>query len=903
MMRLLTRGIGLVAALLLLTLVRVDAAQNLLRNSAFGAGDMNGWMFGGGQSAYGVKAPLSFTNIAGEMVWRCEYNATNENVNILQSEFVQLKPSTTYNLSVEVRGETHGGTADDRFEYYVENANADTTKGGEAPGTYSIASVIFTTSWVRYNKNFTTPAGAASNMWYSVILKHKEQTIAGGGQVGKFAQFRRVQLTEGSGVQTYAPMAEMEIGANCVTSKPGHVFYTSDLQVDLHFTGYNAAATIQERTLTLKVYDIWNNLVLEGSMPWTLAAGERQTNGTSLHDLPMGHFRCAYWIAGYPGKAAEVQFSVVLPPATLSHRTNGFFGLHLLYEPWFLASAQRLGVHWTRDFSVEKNGYWPYRELSAGVYNMDTNRLARPLSYDIEVLLNLPWGTMKVDQPSALGGQYPEAPSWVTNASSGSWPTTNNYYSFAAAMAARAKVAGVKYFEIGNEAVKTNIGAYDYALKWTRLGLLSEIPDAKIAGFADYEAEMNRALLEREGTNDINFWATHVYSYSPDQTDAIWDKQDTNNTWRFGQWMTEGGLRTDSPSRANAWNFHFPSGMQSSEWPDNQGYMRESRYRLAQMSHMMMYVLRGKFSKWFYYDARTAAGGDRNITFSVFDTDMTVRPMGVLLAQTAHKIEGAELRGRIALHPKVNAFWFDKAGVASAFLWATNNDNVPTVLGGEGSGASVGVTPVLLTSSLDGTAFNVQDIWGNFMAYGSGVTLGLDPVWVQATNGTGTNALIASLAVSTVASDLTAPKLQITHWPLTNTTTRQVFIWNAQDDTVLDVRYNGTNQVPPGVNAGAIRYRTKLEPAEADYTAWTNAPWRLIESLSWDTNSIFHVQAIDAAGNFSTRTVDMVGAGGGGSSGGSTGGGTTGGASPGDGGGGVDGRARLRGLTNLRVEP
>jgi hypothetical protein len=899
MMRLLTRGIGLVAALLLLTLVRpADAAQNLLKNASFAAGDLNGWYFGSGDT-YAARTPLSFTNIGGVMAVRLEYVGTNTNPNYLESEMIRLEPNTDYNLSVEVKGD-FGGTASDRFEFYI--INADQVRQGQSRTFYEFTSTIFTTSWVRYDHTFTTHTNADACVYF-IQFKHKFGSVASGGIANRFMYLRKPQLTKNNTVQTYAPMATVEIGANMVRGKPGHVFYSTDT-MSLDFAGYNSGATPATRTVNYEVRDLWNAIWSSGTFDVSLGAGVSATNSVTLTNIGYGHYRCAYWISGYPGRLGEVQFSRVLPPVTLSHRTNGFFGTHLLYEPWYLGSAQRLGIHWTRDFSVEKSGYALYREETEGVFNVDTNRIALARTYDIEPLINLTFAE-SFNDAAALGAIRPNVPSWWTNAGSGGWPLTNKVFNYVTGIVDRLKSVAA-YYEIANEAVRTNIGTYDYVLEWTYKGITNVQPDAKIVGFSEYESPYNRTVLERVGTNRINFWSTHLYAYPTDQNDEIWTKQYTNNYWGFGMWMTEGGLRTESSSRINTWQFLFPEGA-TSEYPDTVGYMRDGRYRLTQSIHMLANVLRYPMSKWFWYDARTSGAGDKGVTYSMFDPDQTVRPIGVFLAQTAQKIEGANLKGRFSLHNKVSAFWLEKANVASVLLWATNNDQVPTILGSEGTGSTTGVTPLVLTSSLATNEFTVQDVFGNALTYGTGVTLGLDPVWVVAEGATTTNGLLASLSISTVATDTVAPRVQITHWPLTNHTGQFFWVWNGVDNTTLDVRWNGTNGVPSNVNTNSIQYRSMLTPAEGTYTAWTNTSWRLMSSVTWDTNAVFYVQAKDASGNISTNSVTITGApaepGGGGETGGGTGGGTSGGASPGDGGGGVDGRVRLRGLTNLRVEP
>jgi hypothetical protein len=818
------------------------AATNLIENSSFEAGDLHGWSFGG--ATWQPKLPFAPTNNVayhGAKSVRFEHSITN-GPNGIVSRFYRLKTNELHTFSVWAKGDAGGTVANN---IHVQIVNADAIRLGQAADTYSTNWTI-TTSWVRYEMTFRTHTNAAACVYYVWIYDHWNSN---GGATNEFLSIDAVQLEEGSGATTYAPLSPIEVGANLLRDVPGHVFISTNT-VTLQFVSYNDTASSSNITEKFEIRDLWNTVQTNGSFAVTAPPGAA-TNSLTLTTLPLGWFRTTYWREGVDGSINDLSFSRVLPPVTLSHRTNSFLGCHLPNIPWFLAAAQRAGFHWNRLMSVENQGYWVDVEptVSSGI-NVYTQSVALNRVYDIEPLMVIGAKDGRPEPLDAFGQHVPNVPNWSTN-SVDRWPETNYWFRFAVAIASNySNWCG--YFELFNEQVNTN--QFTNILTWAHAGLKLGNNKASVVAPVDFYALIANQMLSKitGGSNLVDIWSTHLYA----NDDATMTYQRTNmaaNGFAPGArhaWQTEAGLRTESATRANFWEELFQV---STLCPDSTGNQRDGRYRTVLISHMLFGGLRDAIKVWFYYEGRATGGFDQNIAFSIFDHDQTLRPHGVMLAAAAQRIETAESRGRLYIDTpsnRVDAFWFDRSGTAVAVMWPTNIDDVPTILGGDGSGVAGNGKKLRLLSTLATNQFQVYDMFGNGIPYSNGVRFGMDPIYVEAV-GVSTNTFVASLSV-TNDSDTAAPNLQIITRPVSSASPF-VFRFNAVDDLSLDVRWNGFKTNAAGaqmfnpLNTNAIQFRFRLSPTESSFGVWTNVSWARYASAP--EGHVFFVQAKDAAGN------------------------------------------------------
>lgn len=788
---------------------------------------MRGWSFALGN--WQPQAPWSPTNSAvlafhGSNSIRLEHSvAGTRGPNAYVSKPYKLKTNTTYTVTIYAKADV-GNTAANALHFGLRNTS-DPAYGGQDSGAL-LGSVTVTTAWKRFTNTVVTTTNPIACTYFVEFFDHWE--TGNGDFPGQYMEVDAIQLEEGSATD-YAPMSPLEVGPLIDRNTPGHVYITTN-SIAVNMVGFNNSNVSQTVSIHYEVRDHWNAQKLSNSVDMTFGANASSTQSISLTLTNTGGFRFVSWITNLPSSICEYQFMRVPPPVSLANRTNSHMGGTLHEAPWYLGAAQRLGTHWSRDFSLENHGNWLFAEPTNGVWVIDTNAVGLLRQYDIEPLL----------QMVAKSGNPPQIPNYGTN-SVDFWPDNSLLSNFTWGIVGYYSNY-VKYYELFNEIAGTN--QFTNAFLYARAGILAADPTSVIVGPADYYGPTVAGLLRLIGTNKLDIWSTHIY----DGTDGSFFYSATNmtNAGKRG-FMTEAGLRTDPSYRTIAFEDVF-IGVNT---PDSVGFTRDSRIRTLMDHGIWIGDIRDPIDVFFYYEQRASGGFDLPITFSQVDYDNTSRPFAAMQAIIAQQVENAVPRGRVSLDSRVNMFWWDRSGQAIVTIWQTNNFGDPLPLGGEPQQNSAApLIKLKMLSSLAANQFTILDMMGNTQSYGSGYSFGMDAFWVLAANGVATNTLLNSLSIA-ADSDTVAPNIQFVTWPTTRPieSTNFTLRWTAVDDVSMDVRWNGyrTNNNPNNTNC--IQYSWKLFPVDSSFSPWTNLYWAPYTALNTNTAYLFTLQSKDAAGN------------------------------------------------------
>lgn len=802
--------------ILLFVTMSVSAATNLLENSSFEAGDLRGWSHG--IQNYPQTEPWRSTNefaFHGAYSLKLEHAQTNGQNYIVASKIYHLQPSTAYTISFYAKAATNN-TVSDIMRVLVHNSRSP-TYGGDADLNFGFA---ITKSWARYITNFTTAANITNTFYYINVGSH--YGLGSGSHFpGQHFFVDAFQMEQGTNATSYAPMTDFEYGPVIDRSAPGQVYFDTN-SIPLSFiAANNTGATIASNVLW-SIHDFWNNRITNGSFSMSVPANGRVTNTLSLN-LGRGAFRCLSYVSNLFGSINESTFSVVPVPVVLSHRTNGMFGSHIPETDYWLGAAQRIGIHWNRDFSVENHGRWALAEPVEGTLFVETNKLALNRTYDIEPLMIL---------GAHSGGNIGQIPSWVLTNAAG-FPTSAQWFNFVTNIVTAYK-PWVKYWGAAwNEQAATNSN-FQFIFTNASRAVRTADATAVIATPDDFwwATTVSNLLVMTSPTN-LDIGTTHIYDGNTSANERLATLQTMAALTSFGKvgWNTETGLRSDT-WETTAFNEHVFQDGQSMQ-PDGDGFQRNPRYALRKVLLNVIYTLRPPtLEKYFYYEFRTTTGYDYPISYSIADIRSSLKPYGPMFAWLAKFLETGTSVGNVTLTNKMDGWLWTRGTNSLIVTWVTNVVVDPTST----------VIPKYRISSTN--AFVAYDIFGNVLASNSTVTVGLDPVFLE--GGAATNVFANGFSL-VQTNDAAGPKVIFGTYP-TSAGQDLTFRWSGVDDVSLDTRWVA--------DTNAIQYSYKLTGVDSDFSPYTNASWVVYPGES-SFPYTFTLLAKDAAGNTTTETLSF----------------------------------------------
>lgn len=778
---------------------------NLLENGSFECGDLRGWSF----SAYGDGAiiPMWFTNDAAGAFHGQHYvyitKNPEDNARNYASKLYLLKPSTTYTLSYYGKSSSADSNGREVNGYIYQNASS--TPVLSIAGHTSAA-------WQRFSGSFTTTNLQSACLYQVRFVMNKTTTY-------EYACLDAVQLEEGASATAFTVHTPVEVGAALDRSTPGHIYHTTN-SIALPLVSFNNASAQASVTAYWTVYDFWNNPKASGSASITVPASNSITNTVPVTLTNLGTFRFVAFVTNVADSITESTFSRINPPIAIGNRTNGIFGTEAYSSAWYLESLQRMGIHWNRHLSVLPFARWNKANETEGVFVEWTNRLALERQYDVEPLGQLGSDTRNVP---LWASAYPSSKGW--------WPDSVKWSNYVYRIVTDYKPY-VSWWEVWNEEVEPYPTPLTNVLTWAYGAITNADSTAKVIGPADDFSSghhyMSNILAVIGGVSITNAYTLHFY---PTRENLSAEALGDIAPFGLDTWNSESGYKFGS--------YHLTALQELSDFglgtdlsPLGSGYTRNFDSRFPMMVKNIAWTLAGGLKKFFYYDARHTGGNSGYVSYSIFDYDNTLNPMGAMLANFAQIMDTGTALGIPSLDTDVFSFAWSQSNRVCFFLVSTNanlNTNATTRLA--------------VLSSLPANQVTFYDMFGNAKPSGV-VTFGRDPIYLRGADGVASNTLAESLSIYPT-NDTAAPKIVISSFPTSQGASGSfLFHWNGMDDSTLSTWWTSTT------NSTLYSYRL----GSGGWSGWQNENWAIIDP--WSVPS-FSVRGMDASGNIGTSTINL----------------------------------------------
>jgi hypothetical protein len=772
-------------------------AANLLPNSSFELGSHKGW------SALGTKdlavpfASYYSTEQAqhGTHSIKLEYKVGTGVPNSWASVPVVLQPNTAYRLSGYFR-ETSAGSYGPTFRIVNTRTKASLATLNINPDT----------TWGRADIGYTNGASPVSV---------RVEVRCPSSYDGVWLYVDALQLEVGNSATTYAPPPQ-ELGFTFSADATGNVFRDNQTpSVPLYL--WNTAGSNVTRTVDWELRDFWGAVRLSGANTLTLPEGLTSTNiDCTLSSNHFGHFRLLAHLRDIADTRDEIALSVVPVRRTLSASTNGLFGVHVRGAAHFLNMWTNAGGTWARSLSVAPYGEWNKIEPTddAFAFGYDAE-LARYAEYGVNLIV-----------PIGQGFKDPVyTPSFATNGSGD--VVLAEYLELVTNVVSHYVPLGVKHFEIGNEPFNDNDVSYTtYASMVSNAAIYIRSQGGKVLAPVSYYTNHNWASLGNATSNSFDIYVTHIYPGNTlggnDEMAGTFGKPGING---------EHGSTTLTAYRTLRWEDivgeydPFAATVPSASGTfDNQ---RNPSYGNLGFVKVWAYASGANIRQSIYYDGRTIGAADQIIAYSLWDWDQSPKPMLATVAAAAKFADETGIKGGTLVSGSARVEVFQVDGTNSlALAWSEHITNLYT-----------------LTTTLGD--FDVYDVMGNPMPYGSGIEFSaVRPAYMFAT-GTATNTLLSSLSIA-AASDTTAPTVEVASFP----------IGTQSGSDAFEFRWWPTDNV--GVSrfqsiSNSILSSWKLVGVDSDFTSY--AATNKARYASVPASGEFVVRVQDPAGNVTTESV------------------------------------------------
>lgn len=782
----------------------ITNAANLLQNSSFECGATKGWSYGTSQVAGG---PLSIGYVTsptfhGNTAVRLEFSdATNSQT--LVSVYYRLKSSTTYTVS------WYASSPYSAADHVVTCNNTWIAPYG--PGdTHTSGSVKATNGWQRFSFSFITTTNA-TNCTYQIIVSPLHQ-----GSPGNFLYVDAFQLEAGSSATSYSPMTSVEAGI-ALSDHPGNLFYDDEIP-ELPCNLWNDTGFTSLIKLNYQVFDFWNGLVKEGNKTISLAPGAFYTNlDLSLSVNKLGSFRVLAWIDGIDHTLTEGIFSTVKPPVSIVS-TNGMFGTHPWFKDSWLNPISKLGFKWVRTLSPGHQFRWNVAEPTTNNFVYFDSDIALATNYNLSVL-------------ATVGDEMNYVPSYAlstNNAYGISLPRISDWNNFVSNLVTHYS-GSVKYWEIWNEpdaegGLSSPLHKF-YADLLTNAYAMTKAIDSSsyVVGMVTAYASYMEATFTNMPDSSIDIIATHLYPTI--QQSFVDNVNTTASNHSKPVWNTEEGGRSDTFWQTIFWEDFYTSGEQPTD------YGRDYRIRCLWPIWDFSRTFSTSIKKNFYYDARNATALDAPITYSIFDVDQSVRPLGVTISALAQLCDGGVSGGRTVFSNDTDGQVVSVGSDSVLIVWTTSTIAVKN-----------------LTTSLSQSIMSYFDIQGNAISYSGGIRFTQTPVYVKAV-GTSAMALTNSITVTT-GSDTSPPVISFVNFPTGVTSDDPVILrWFAVDDVSIWGRQS--------VLTNGMLFSSKLDGVDQTWSDFSNQRSSYYYGLRPGIYT-FNVKAQDASGNVATNSIGFI---------------------------------------------
>lgn len=767
-------------------------AANLLRNSGFelGRADVS---FAASERITSLPGVFLTSDArSGELAFRLEASQAT-NLQTIVFAPVKLKPNTEYTLSWYTK-KSAGAS-------YDQTVSLVNTFGGDATNAINTNK----TTWDRWSFSYITTNAPEST--YRVEFKPKDS-----GYPGIWISFDDFQLEEGAAATDYAPMSPIEFAWQQSPTNNGNIFFNGTAPI---LPWVSTATNTCSVTCSWWVLD-WQNNLIDGTNSTALSLTNGVNNGTVSPTVTTnGFYRLMSVLDDIDHSRTEILFSMIAVPDGLSP-TNKMVGGHFPPVGHYLTMASNLSIGWNRSVSVTKAPNldepftWDIVEASEGSTTLFTNLVAQTRLYGLEML-------------ATLNGEIVNTPAWAVETNG--HPYITNYQNFASNMVS-AYSPWVTYWELWNEPDSegglSGEEAYYAILMTNTASMIKEVDSgaaiigmtASIPGYAQTVHDLGYD----ENVYDI---VSHHHYPSLLITQPTWVPgwRDYCTTNGVSLWMTEGGP-VIYPFYFNQW------------WADERvgsypvaGGANPDREQIRRGSYQLMNFARCLFDGYgvqFMYDQRLSVGLDTFTKYASWEWDHS--PSATLFAwgTLGTLFKNVRRGGSIQSSNWCEAYYYTNDTGSVGIFYLTNETKVAT-----------------LTTEFDPSAFTAYDMMGATIAYGSGIKLTANPVYIFATD-VETNVFATNWHVA-LTTDTTAP-IPVVHIGPNGiiTATDQWFSWNSLDDV---------NRWTPGVtNTNSVVYSWKLDGV-TDWNSYTWTNQAYVSGLSTNQQYTFYVRAKDASDN------------------------------------------------------
>ena len=413
-------------------------------------------------------------------------------------------------------------------------------------------------------------------------------------------------------------------------------------------------------TAQVRVWDIYEKIVSQESIPVTLDPGQRIVKTVTLPDTLRGAFCADLVIDGTI--FAERVFGVVPVPRDIPAEKS-IMGDHLDFNDFNMKSARRLGTRWTRTHDGwAKITKWYLLEPKQGNWKWNTPYIAS-VGLDDAVKMSEKYGIKilgLLDEPPGWGVGLPKQERcrdyYPTD-----WTAWNNYVT---QIVSRYK-GRIDTWELFNE--PSNADKYIELCRNTSAIFKKIYPEGKMIGLSCTPgAPIMKKLLQANGQQYVDGISTHIYSYSPNgnlganfrSVDDAFKK----NGKPMQQWMTEG-----NPGSAGQMEFFRSHPLYNNE---RQDVTDMPRYMTVALSNNV---------KVFYYFNGFPSPSPQDImtgpTWTYYNHDTSIAPGGVARAVWAKMLDGTEPVG-ILVDRDEEVYLFRDGAEIVAVVWAETPRNV-----------------------------------------------------------------------------------------------------------------------------------------------------------------------------------------------------------------------------------